>query len=389
MIRLLIYALLVIIGLIAGPQLVAYKGYVMISIADYTVETSVVALAIIGLVLFGALQVAEWLLIKTINVTGATLLLPKRWGQKRAKQHTMNGFLALAEQDWVKAEKAMAKGAKAGEVPMINFLAAARAAHHRGDRDAWQSYLTQAEQQAEAATTAQITRARYLMDDGELSQARAQYDALDSSTQAKPAVRRLALALFRKQQDWDALAQLIPSVSKDKSLPADVLVQLPIEVEQARFALCDTLDGLTNRWDALPRNQKKLAELQAAYGKGLIRLGATEKARSLMLDKLSKSQPQPQLLAVLLLAATGAEEEIANILGRKYKDSQDPALLDCYGALAEQRKSLDTALVHRQQALDGEATVARLQSLINLQEQLGKQEAALGNYRRMLALMQS
>ncbi|QIZ78101.1 heme biosynthesis HemY N-terminal domain-containing protein [Ferrimonas lipolytica] len=389
MIRLLIYAVLVIAGLIAGPQLVEYKGYVMISVADYTVETSLVALVIIALVLFAGLQLLEWLVIKLINTTGATMLMPKRWRQRRAKQHTLSGFLALAEQDWSKAEKAMAKGAKAGEAPMINYFAAARAAHQRGDSEAWQGYLTQAEKQPDAITTAAITRVRYLLEDGEFEQARTQLDGLDAGVKSKPTVRRLALALYRKQQDWDALAELIPLISKDKALPAAELAQLPIEVEQARFAICETVDGVKNRWDALPRQLKKRQDLQVLYAQQLVRLGANDKARAFLLDKLPKGQPEEAMLNVLLDASAGAEEELGNVLRRKYPNADVAALEDCYGTLAERHKSYDKALNHRQQALANEATVARYQGVITLQEQLGQRDRALTNYRKMLELMQA
>lgn len=389
MIRLLIYVVLIIAGLLAGPQLVAHKGYVMISVAEYTVETSLVALVLIALVAFGALQVVEWLLVKAITVTGSTVMLPKRWRRSRAKQHTLSGFLALAEQDWGKAERAMAKGAKAGEAPMINYFAAARAAHQRGDQAAWQNYLEQAEQQPEAKTTAQITRIRYLMEDGDLESSRQQLDALDITTQAKPVVRRLALALYRKQQDWDQLAKLIPLVKRDKSLPEEVQQQLPIEVATARFNECETEQGLTNQWDALPRQLKRESALQVAYANGLLRLGNVAKARMLLLDKLDKNNPQGSLLGALPAASKGAEEEVANILKRKYRNGNNAEVNECMAELAEQRQQFDLALTHRQKALDAEASVSRYQKVIRLQEQLGQRDDALGNYRQMVALMQA
>ncbi|WP_051202019.1 heme biosynthesis HemY N-terminal domain-containing protein [Ferrimonas senticii] len=389
MIRLLVVALLVLAGLLAGPQLVQYKGYVMISVADYTIETSLVALVLIALVAFTALQLLEWGFIKLVQATGATLLMPKRWRRRQAKKHTLTGILALAEQDWPRAEKAMLKGANEGEIPLFNYFAAARAAHHRGDSEAWQQHLEQAGKLEGAEATAQITRIRYLLDDGELESARQLYDQLDVVIKHKPAVLRLALALFRAQQDWDALARLIPLLKRDRSLPAETLAELPIEAEQARFNACETFDGVKAVWDGLKRPMKKAPQLQLAYAEALLRLQQPEKSRSFILDKLVDPAEQAPLLALLVDASKGASEEVANILKRKFPDNNDPALQSCLGALAKQRNQFELALKHYQLALDSEPSLARYQQVIRLQEALNRNDKALSNYRKMLTLMQA
>ncbi len=384
MIRLLFYAVLILAGLFLGPTLIEHKGYVLISVADWTLETSLVAAVLMALVGFGLLQLLEWLVVKGVNVTGFTLAYPNRRRRKKARQYTLNGALALAEQDWRRAETLMARGAKAGPLPAVNLLSAARAAHHRGDDEACQAYLDQAAGIKGAETAVALTRIRYCIEDDRLAEARQRWDALSDRQRQKPQALRQALNLYRKQGDWDALARLIPQLAKHKVLPEAQLAQLPVEVEVACLSQQRALPALEQRWKGLSRGLRKEIRVQLAYLRGLARFQEVEAARKLLLEKLDKSEPQSELLALLPEIAGDAAESLTHVLQRRYPDNRHPALLDCYAALAEQRQQWREALAHRQAALEGEASPARWQALGAVQERLGLRDAALNSYRQLV-----
>ncbi|MBY5993334.1 heme biosynthesis HemY N-terminal domain-containing protein [Ferrimonas balearica] len=386
MIRLLIYAVLILAGLLVGPTLTANKGYVLVAVGEYTVETSVLGAVVVLLVAFGLLQLLEWAVIKGINLTGSTLAYPRRWRRNQARKHTLQGALALAQQDWAGAEKAMAKGAQAGEYPVINLLAAARAAHHRGDPEACEGYLTQAEALPNAAKAVRITRLRYQIDDGELAQARQSLEALEPKLRQQPQVLKLALELYRAQQDWDALARLLPALSKHKVLPETALEALPEEIEVACLSQCPDLTALEQRWQGLSRRLKRADAVVRAYVTGLARFGQPAQGRKLVLERLDKVAPQPMLLGLLPELAEDAGESVSHILERKYPGLESVALMDCYAALAEKERAWHRAKEWHQKAAKSEPTLDRYRALARVQEQLGERDGALHSYRQILAM---
>ncbi|GAA4887866.1 heme biosynthesis HemY N-terminal domain-containing protein [Ferrimonas pelagia] len=388
MIRLLFYAVLILAGLIVGPKLIEHKGYVMIAVGEWTVETSVIGAVLILLVAFGLLQLLEWAVVKGINLTGFGLAYPARRRREKARQHTLNGALALAEQDWARAEQLLAKGAESGPLPAVNLLSAARAAHHRGDDAACQGYLQQAEQIKGAETAVALTKVRYLLDDERLAEARQHWDALSDKQRSKPQALRQALNLYRRQGDWDALAKLIPALTKHRVLDAAALAQLPAEVEAACLQQKTTLVALEQRWKGLSRGLRKDQRVQLAYLQGLARFEQFDSARQLLLDKLDKQAPQPALLALLPALSGDAAESLSHVLTRRYPQSQQVELLDCLATLAEQQQDWRGATEHRKAALAQQATPARWRALVDLQERLGRRDDAINSYRQLIGVLE-
>lgn len=62
-------------------------------------------------------------MITVINLLLRSRFIPQHWRRRSAKKHTLMGALAIAEEDWPAAERAMIKGADNGELPALNLLA--------------------------------------------------------------------------------------------------------------------------------------------------------------------------------------------------------------------------------------------------------------------------
>lgn len=166
MIKILILLGIVLIGLCISPWLVGNTGYVYITAGDYQIETSLVFGVIALIVFYAVFQVLEWLVITAINLILRSRFIPYHWRRRSAKKHTLMGALALAEEDWPAAERAMIKGADNGELPALNLLAAARAAQYQQKIAERDQYLDRAASQPLAANAVTTTRARYLLKQG-------------------------------------------------------------------------------------------------------------------------------------------------------------------------------------------------------------------------------
>lgn len=62
MLKVLLFFVLLIVGIVVGLMIVGYQGYVLIQIDNYNIEISVIGLVIILILVMVVLFVIEWLL---------------------------------------------------------------------------------------------------------------------------------------------------------------------------------------------------------------------------------------------------------------------------------------------------------------------------------------
>lgn len=383
MIRVLIYLAIILIGLCVSPYLVGNTGYIYIAAGEYQIETSLV-FATIGLIVFySVLQLAEWLIIGLLNLVLTSRYLPERWRRNAARKYTLTGALALAEEDWPAAEKAMAKGAAKGEIPTLNLLAAARAAQHQRNVEARDEYLKQAAQQPQAMTAVNTTRTRYLLQQGELEQARLQLDELSPTSRSKTPVLQLALEIYRAQQDWQALKLLLPIIQKRNIMAEDDINQLTEQTNQALLQHASTVSEqeLEKCWHWLNRAERNQTSNILAYAMGLCRFQRKAEALKMLMKRL-KAEPTSNILTALPLIVNAEDHDIRKLLASL--DTQlanDADFHICLAKLHQQTRDFKQAKHHWQTACQLRSERTSWYALGQLQEQLGEQFNALHSYR--------
>ncbi|VTP59778.1 putative protoheme IX biogenesis protein [Serratia rubidaea] len=217
MLRVLFLFLVLIASVVLGPMLAGHQGYVLIQTDNYNIETSVTGLVIMGILLFVALFIIEWIL-RRIFRTGART---RGWflGRKRsrARAQTKAALIKLAEGDHKQVEQLLTRNADHAEQPVVNYLLAAEAAQQRGDEFRTNQYLERA---AEAADTDQlpvdITRVRIQLAQGEVHAARHGVDRLLNQAPRHPEVLRLAEQAYLRTGAYASLLEILPSMSKIK-----------------------------------------------------------------------------------------------------------------------------------------------------------------------------
>ncbi|TNC91526.1 MAG: heme biosynthesis protein HemY, partial [Thalassolituus sp.] len=168
--RLLIVTLLVVVALalVGGAVLAVFNqwnvfaalgldidpGYVMLSYESLTLETSFwMFLILTAVALFAAYFVLRTLLI----IIGSDRRF-NEWRQRRrsvrARRQTTRGLLALAQGQWRRAERNLTSSAKDADQPLINYLAAARAAYEQGKNEATDEWLKAASQSTKGSDLA-------------------------------------------------------------------------------------------------------------------------------------------------------------------------------------------------------------------------------------------
>ncbi|MEI6859116.1 MAG: heme biosynthesis HemY N-terminal domain-containing protein, partial [Shewanella sp.] len=287
MIRILIYLGIILCGFCISPFFEGMNGYLYFTIWDYEVETGVAFALVTLIVFYGLLQLAEWVIIFILNLLLSSRLLPDKWRRKAAKKHTLIGALALAEEDWSTAEKAMIKGAEKGELPTLNLLAAARAAQHQNDTESRDKYLQQAEQEPLAIKAVSTSRTRYLLQQGELDKARLELDKLCPTSKSKQPVLRLALELYQAQADWSSLKLLLPMIKKHQILSENDYQNLMTLTNNELLiqAQSGSEQELEKVWHWLSRAERKEPQYLASYCLGLYKFSRETEAKKLLMKQ--------------------------------------------------------------------------------------------------------
>ncbi|MGI2066124.1 heme biosynthesis HemY N-terminal domain-containing protein [Shewanella sp. MF08487] len=384
MIKILIFLVIVLIGLCISPWLVGNTGYVYIAAGDYQIETSLVFGVVALIIFYAVFQILEWLVITAINLMLRSRFIPHHWRRRSAKKHTLMGALALAEEDWPAAERAMIKGADNGELPALNLLAAARAAHYQQKIVERDYYLNRAAAQPLAANAVTTTRTRYLLKQGELALARVELDKLSPTSKSKIPVLKLALELYQAQEDWDALKLLLPILKKRQILDDTQLNELNITTHSAllQAATIKGEEALEQCWQWLPRSERNQSEFLAIYATGLCRFNRKDQAMKLLSKKLRHS-PEPTLLQAIPEIATAQDSEIRKeLLKYEVTHEHNADYQICLAKLYQQTREMKEAKTCWQNVCRLEPTKASWLALARIQEQLGEQSNANQSYRQ-------
>lgn len=384
MIKALIYLVIILLGLIVSPYLSGINGYLYLAIGDYELETSLVFALFAAIFFYAALVCVETLVVWTLNLIFNSRLLPEKWRRKKARKHTLHGALALAEEDWSEAEKAMAKGADKGEIPALNLLAAARAAQHQNNTAARDNYLLEAEKDPQAIRAVQTTRLRYLLQQGELTQARSILDRLNPTSKSKRPLLRLAIELYQAQEDWNALKLLLPIANKRGILTQEEFTRLNAKTNRALIisAAANNEQELEKAWHWLSRAERKQASFIAQYAIGIAQFGRKDEAIK-MLFKTLKTTAEPEVFtamaSVLSPADLDARKQMFD-LEKRY--AEHPSYQACIASLYDQSKEFRESQKWWQKVCHNTPSKQHWLALAEAQEHLGEQNAALQSYRK-------
>ncbi|MCL1050178.1 heme biosynthesis protein HemY [Shewanella abyssi] len=388
MVRALVYLGIILLGLCLSPFLAGNKGYLYIALGDYQAETSIVFAVIALIIFYSLLQLFEFVIVWLLNLILGSRFLPGKWRKKAARKHTLMGALALAEEDWLAAEKAMVKGAEKGEIPALNLLAAARAAQHQNNTVARDEYLAKAALEPLAVNAVSTTRTRYLLQQGELDLAREELEKLNPTSKSKIPVLKLAVDLYTAQEDWQALKLILPIVSKKQFLSEDDFKALSLNTNIALLKSAANINAqeLEKCWHWLSRGERKQADYIAEYAMGLNRFGEREQAIKLLQKQLKAGPAKPifeALPQVLTPADVDAKKQLI-ALESHLEDNVDYQI--CLAKLYQQNHDHHNAKIWWQKACYLQGDINNLHALADAQEHQGELNRALQTRRNAAKL---
>ncbi|NNF51722.1 MAG: heme biosynthesis protein HemY [Gammaproteobacteria bacterium] len=380
---LLIIALL--LGSVLAHFLLAERGYVLINFMSYTLEMSVPILILVLIVLYLLVRLA-------IRILAAPKRLGEAAGRMRdnqARKRLNQGLIEYSQGNFLRSERLLTKGVRRAEMPLVNYLAAARAAQAQGAyerRDAW---LRMAKEQSPDAGSA------VLLTQAELQMAERQDDAaletLNVLLAADPKnTRALALLarLHQRNQRWTEVLAMLPNLRKRRALDADTLAALETRVH-AEILQHSGREGdialVKASWEAIPKPLRVIPEIMRSYVAAL-RDAGDSKAAEIAARKSLKTNWDDKL--ALIYGSIDADAKIQLKHAEKWlvARAENPALLLSAGRLCMRNELWGKARSYLETSIAIKPSAEAYQLYGKLMEKVGDEEAASVAYRAGLDL---
>ncbi|KGK40989.1 hypothetical protein LH51_18025 [Nitrincola sp. A-D6] len=299
--RLFILLLLVlVVGAWTGQMMVTDSGYVLLAYNNTTVETTLWVFLIGLLIAFLLLHVIFNLIFNTRLPSGRFRQWRVTRKQQAARKKTLQGLLALSEGEWYKAQKVLTRSAEDFDLPAINYLAAARAAHENGDQAGADDLLKKAlKTTPEAGLAVSITQAQIQVARGQLEAALANLLKLRRKQPQNKQILALLADVSTQLHDWQGVADILPDLRRSKALPLENLNRLERETLLHLLYKQKTPSAggsvpepeqqvrqLQSIWVSMPETASGYDEVVAEYAHQLMAAGGHKAAESLLKKRL-------------------------------------------------------------------------------------------------------
>ncbi|HEX7964614.1 MAG TPA: heme biosynthesis HemY N-terminal domain-containing protein [Gammaproteobacteria bacterium] len=297
------YLLLTLLAaVVAAGLLHVSNGYALLAYGGTSVEMSLGTLVALVLVTFFGLYLLTTLAVKLWTYPRQLREALARKRELRARRATKQGLIDFAEGRWAESERNLMLHAVDSEMPLVTYIAAARAAQLQGEHERRDIYLRMAfEQIPEAHVAVLLTQAELQIAHKQLEQALATLRRLQEVDPDHAFGLKLLANLYRKLGDWKSLRELVAKLRDNRVLSKKEVDRLELRAVTALLDQAGAADGVAALWDSLPRRLRGDVELNRAYARALIRAGELIAAEAALRDAL-RSNWDEELLALYGLA---------------------------------------------------------------------------------------
>jgi len=362
-IMILLFALMGGLGI--GYLIQIDTGYVRISWSHFLLETNIWIAAIVLIVLYLLLNLFFKTIGKTLAAKAGFVEWRERGQNRRAQLRTNRGLLELAEGNWRKAERYLARSADQSSTPLVNYMAAAQAASEQGKFEQSDELLQEAEASVDGSVVAiGLTKAQLQMKRGQTEDGIATLKQLRTYKPHQPMVIKLLSQGLVKLQRWQELSELLPDLRKSDALDKAELDNLQRQVwagslqASAQQSLQENpQDSSTAQikqiWERMPSALRKTPDMVAGYARQLVKLGAEDQAIAALERYLGPHWNESLVNLYGQIEGNTAHQLETCETWLKVR-REDPALLLTLGRLAARSENLSKAREYLERSLKAE-----------------------------------
>jgi HemY protein len=298
------------------------------------------------------------------------------------------GYIALAEGRLAQGERLLTRDVRRSEAPLLNYLAAARAAQMQGDRDRRDLWLRMATEQEPAATDAVLlTQAELQLEDGQYETALASLERVRQRHPGHAQALKLLGELHFQRGDWRELAGLLPQLRRRGNVPRDLLDRWSVEAYAALLAALPASAGeeADRVWEELPRELRQHPRLSGQRVRALVARGDLATAE----EDLRRVIPEgfdPALVDLYGELQVDPAQHLKRIEAWLKDRPEDPALLLAAGRTCIRHQLWGKARSYLETSLAVRPSAEAWQALGQLLTRVGEAPAAARAFERGLAL---
>lgn len=387
--RFIFYLLVLFVAIWIGLKIKNDPGYALFAYQHWTVEMPLWFGALI--ILVGFLLLHELLLLfrgaSHLGTRMSTWLQHRR--ESSAHQKTSRGLLDLAEGKWLDAEKNLLKAVENNNMPLINYLAAARAAQEQGHYEKRDDYLRLAHQCApDGEVAVGLTQAQLQLSHQQLEQGLATLSHLQTLVPHHTHVLKLLMKLYYDLNDWKQLLDLLPSLKKHHVINKQEQEKMTIECYQGIFAYLKpeaSIKMLHELWQDIPRTVKKEPTLIKCYAEKLLAFDENDQAEAILRDSLKHHWDRDLICLYGKLDSAHLDKQVAVAESWLKHYGHCPDLLLALGRIAMRSQLWGKAKDYIARSLDLEERSESYLVYGELLQNLGEKDAALASFHKGLA----
>jgi HemY protein len=388
--RFIFFLVVLFFSVFIGLKVAEDPGYVIFAYRHWTVEMPfwfAVVSAIIVLVVF-------YFILRFFDAVDSTWINWKKWlwlrRKHKAYSKTNRGLIELIEANWKSAENDLMSGVDQSDAPLINFLAAAKAAHEQHAYERRDAYLRKAyDLSPQTHVAVGLMQAQLQLDQGKLEQALATLNQLRQQAPKQALVLKLLERVYIRLGDWSNLLKLIPSLRKARLITQEQMIMLECKTYQellqaaSRF---NTYNAIKDVWRTIPKKLQKNPELVNSYVKQLTRYPEAIPEIDELITKTLKISWQPQLVSVYgMLKTTDSTHQLKVAEGWLKQYGPQAVLYLTLARLSTRCQLWGKAKLYFDESLKLEMLPGTYAEYGNLLAQLDESKAALKTYREGLS----
>jgi HemY protein len=364
------------------------NGYVLIGYGQWTIEGSLALFALVAMALFLLLYI-------TIRSLTHIWSMPERmasWRQKRrvlrAQQALTRGLVELAEGRWKVAERHLTRFATQSETPLLNYLAAARAAQLQGEHERRDDYLHLAHESMPSADVAVgLTQAELQLAHQQYEQALATLMHVRSLSPKHNYVMRLLKKLYENLGEWQKLEEMLPELRRRRVIADSEFQGLEMRVCRERLKQeSSQLNSLVSYWQIVPKGVRQQQVILLDYCRYMMALDAGPRVEPLIASSLQREWCAELVALYGQIELADPSQQLATAESWLKLHPEDSVLLLTLARLSLQNKLWGKGRSYLESSIAISPTPESYQQLGLLLDRLGETDKAMHCFRAGLGL---
>lgn len=386
--KLITLFLILLLSVWLGLKMMQDPGYALFLWKDWTIEMPLWLSVFSILLVFFVLYFLVRLISGTRSLGGRLALWSHRRKNKAAGSKTIQGLIDLSKGNWAVAEKKLIRAAKNSESPLINYLAAARAAQESGASQRRDKYLFQAKKSTpEDKIAVELSQAQLQINHGQLEQALASLKHLQSLMPKHPYILKLLSNVYMDLRDWNGLIRLLPHLKKYSVLESDKLKQIEFDAYKGlmkKAADNNDLSKLQAAWNKMPKTIKQDLTVVKIYAACLLQQNSAHELEPILKEALRKTWDRQLIKLYGIAVGKDPKKQLSNAESWLKDQPNNADLLLTLGRLSMQNQLWGKARNYLEDSLKLESRPETYAELAQVMENLNEPSKASEYYRKGL-----